>query len=555
MNGTRPDDTARSRVAALLDRLSTALAARVAVDRRALAAFRIGLGAVLLADLAARSRSLTAFYTDAGVLPRRALFASYGETFSLHAISGDPWAVGLLFGLAAAIAIALLVGYRTRLAVVGSWLLLLSLQARNPMVLNSGDSLLLALLFWSVFLPLGSRWSIDAVRRATGRDDAESNTDDMRGQGTETPTAGPAGAAVANVATMAVLIQMLLMYLTNAVHKVESEFWMGGEAVAYIMQADQFTYLLGNQLAEFSGLLRALTFLWVALLFASPLLLLLTGYPRAVLASLFVGMHLGMQVTMRIGLFPLIVVVGFLLFFQTPVWELGARVVDRLNWSRALREWRSRFESLAGIVNTAEASLLRPIGASANRLGARRESDHSAGLARGRLLFSTVLPYVFLVLILLSSAGAAGYADVPEPAENVLDTVEMDQSWRMFAPDPARTTRWFVAAGTLEDGTERDVLQDSAVTFDRPARVETATRSARWRKYLKNVYDVDNEDHRSYLANYLCAEWNRTHETDVESVTVTHLYERTNPYNGTVEAEGNFTVIEYDCSGPFVQNE
>ena len=311
----------------------------------------------------------------------------------------------------------------------------------------------------------------------------------------------------------------------------------------------------GNQLAEFSGVLRALTFLWVALLFASPLLLLLTGYPRAVLASLFVGMHLGMQVTMRIGLFPLIVVVGFLLFFQTPVWELAERVVDRLNWSRALRGWRSRLESLARTVDAVEASVLRPIRASTTRLGTDGERDRFGGLARGRVLFSTVLPYVFLVLILLSSAGAAGYTEVPEPAENVLDTVEMDQSWRMFAPDPARTTRWFVAAGTLEDGTERDVLQDSAVTFDRPARVETATRSARWRKYLKNVYDVDNEDHRSYLGNYLCGEWNRTHETDVESVTVTHLYERTNPYNGTVEAEGKFTVIEYDCSGPFVQNE
>ena len=125
----------------------------------------------------------------------------------------------------------------------------------------------------------------------------------------------------------------------------------------------------------------------------------------------------------------------------------------------------------------------------------------------------------------------------------------------MFAPDPIHTTRWFVAAGTLEDGTERDVLRDSAVDFDRPARAETTYRTSRWRKYLNNVYGADNEAHRSYLANYLCGDWNRTHETGVENVTVHRAYERIHPSNGTVEAANEFEVIEYDCSGEFVQNE
>ncbi|TKX52003.1 HTTM domain-containing protein, partial [Halorubrum sp. SS7] len=67
----------RSRLSAVVRRLSAAVAARVSVDPRALAAFRIGLGALLIADLLLRSRSLTAFYTDYGVLPRRAFFSDY----------------------------------------------------------------------------------------------------------------------------------------------------------------------------------------------------------------------------------------------------------------------------------------------------------------------------------------------------------------------------------------------------------------------------------------------------------------------------------------------
>jgi hypothetical protein len=543
------DGSTRSRLSSAIDRFSAALAARVAIDLRALAAFRIGLGALLIADLALRSRSLTAFYTDDGVLPRSAFLSDYSASHSLHAFVGEPWAVALLFVVAGAFALALLVGYRTRLVTAVSWVLLLSLHARNPMLLNSGDSLLRMLLFWSFFLPLGARWSVDAVRRADAPEDD-----------TDPGIAGSIGPAVATVAGLALLLQMLVMYLTNAVHKYEGDLWMSGEAVVYVMQADHFTYLLGNHIAEFPGLLRALTVLWLVLLFASPLLLLLTGIPRAAVASLFVGMHLGMLVTMPIGLFPVVVVVGFIPFFQTPVWDAAERAVARLGPSTRIARWRAGLESrtrallsLGASLPSLGASLPRPT--ASERLAGLRDADLSAGLARGRVLFSTVLPYVFLVLVVLSSAQAVDYTEVPEPGEDVLDAVEMDQSWRMFAPDPTHTTRWFVVSGTLENGTERDVFRDAAVRFERPPRAETTYPSARWRKYLTNVYSTDNENHRSYLANYLCDDWNRTHETGVENVTVYQLYERTDPYNGTVEAEGRVEMIEYDCSGEFVQNE
>ena len=552
MNRTSSDDASGSRVSDAIDRLAAALAARVAIDLRALAAFRIGLGALLLADLALRSRSLTAFYTDYGVLPRQAFFSDYSSSHSLHALVGEPWAVALLFAVAGAFALALLVGYRTRLVTLVSWLLLLSLHARNPMVLNAGDNLLLMLLFWSLFLPLGARWSVDAVRRADPRVGAEADADSTPGSDAGDTTAGPIGPTVANVATMAILAQLLVMYLTNAVHKYESDLWMSGDAVAYVMQADQFTYLLGNYVAEFHGLLRVLTLLWVAFLFASPLLLLSTGTPRAVIASLFIGMHLGMAVTIRVGIFPIVVAVGFILFFQTPVWDAVERLVARLGWSTPLARRRDRFESRVRSLQSLGAPLPRP--AVSERIDRLRSADLTAGLSRGRALFSTVLPSLFLVLILLSSAQSVGYAEVPDPGEDVLDVTEMDQSWQMFAPDPTHTTRWIVVSGALEDGTERDVFRDGEVSFDRPPRAETTYPTARWRKYLKNVYAADNENHRSYLANYICADWNRTHETGVETVTIYQLYERTNPYNGTVEAANEFELIEYDCSGEFIQN-
>ena len=53
-------------------------------------------------------------------------------------------------------ALALVLGYRTRWAVVISLVMLISLHNRAPLVLQGGDNLLLLVLFWMCFLPIGS---------------------------------------------------------------------------------------------------------------------------------------------------------------------------------------------------------------------------------------------------------------------------------------------------------------------------------------------------------------------------------------------------------------
>ena len=508
-----------------LDRLSVAFARRVAIDRRALAAFRVALGALVIADLALRSRDLVAFYTDAGVLPRSALFADYGR-ISLHAVSGAAWAQGLLFLLAGAVALALVVGYRTRTATAVTWVLLVSLHMRNPMVLNAGDTLLRMLLFWAVFLPLGDRWAVDA-RKSDG-----------------------AGTPARSIATTALLLQVVLMYATNAVHKTRSDAWTGGEAVAYVFQADHLTVLLGDVLAGYPALLEAFTYLWMGMILASPLLLVVTGLRRAALASAFVGMHLGMLATLRIDLFPLIAVAGLLPFYPPVVWDVAESLVDRTGVADG-------FESLSERVDP--PAVVSVPGATQSERSAALASDRSAssalsdGLDRARGAFLTAVPFVFLVLVVTSNAAAVDYASMPDPGDRALDAIQGDQNWRMFAPTPTRTTKWFAAPATLENGSEVDALYRSRVDFDRPERAQDAYPTSRWRKYLVNMRFADNEKHRSYFANYLCERWNGERDTDAESVTVRYLYERTDPYDGTSKS-GETAVLTYDCAGEFVQN-
>src|SRR3712207_3360366 len=140
-------------------------------DLRSLAVFRIVLALLVLADLANRATDLRQHYTDAGVLPRTALVQE-GLTpwaFSLNLMNGRLFFQVLLLVAAALAALGLLIGYRTRLCTIVLWVLLLSIQWRNPLVGGSDGPLLRLLLFWGMFLPLGAYWSVDRTKDAVSR--------------------------------------------------------------------------------------------------------------------------------------------------------------------------------------------------------------------------------------------------------------------------------------------------------------------------------------------------------------------------------------------------
>ena len=81
----------RNRLTDALAAASNPVVRRLEIDLRALAAFRIALGTLVIVDLLLRSRHLTAFYTNDGVLPLEALFSDYSSVYSLHAVSGEAW--------------------------------------------------------------------------------------------------------------------------------------------------------------------------------------------------------------------------------------------------------------------------------------------------------------------------------------------------------------------------------------------------------------------------------------------------------------------------------
>ena len=467
------------------DRLRTALRRRVGIDVRALAAFRIALGAVLLVDLALRARNLTAFYADAGVLPRSALAGAYplAARFSLHALSGAAWAVALLFLLAAVAAVALAVGYRTRLAAAASLALLASLQARNPFVLNAGDTLLWQLLGAGLLCPLGARWSVDAVRGRTGSRDGSPIASDR--------FAAPQSALL--------LAAVLAVYVSNAVVKLRGEAWPAGEAVGQVFRVTSLHGPLGGLVPESPALLAAATYGWLALLVASPLLVAAAGRIRAALAGTLVAAHLSMGLALQIGVFPLASATALLPFLPPFVWDrtesLVAPAADRL---------RSAVERLAPPPSAG------PAGSAPRRLPGRATRGRALA-AVGALLLASLLAW---------TAKGLGVVAAPDPVAAAADPTESD--WDMFAPEPPSTDDLVLATATTADGDRIDALYGDPVAADRPPSDARGYPTARWRKHF-TLLPVDDAELVDATLAHLCDRAAVRSAEETESVTLSSV--------------------------------
>ena len=498
--------TLRDQLTPLRERLTTAVRKRVEIDARSLAAFRMALGLLILADLLSRFRNLTAFYTDVGVYPRAAFVAHQNPLhLSFHVVSGEVWVQALLFALAGVFAIALAIGYRTPVATVGSWLFLVSLHNRVPDVLNGGDFLLRLLLFWALFLPLGGRWAIDAIQTGRRRNH------------------------VTSVASAALMLQVVIVYTANVIAKYSGDVWLQGNGLAYVFSLGQFTILLGDHLGAYPTLLRVLNYLWLGTITLSFLLIVLTGIRRAVFVFLLMAMHLGMLVTMRIDLFPLISVASLIPFLPASFWTfLGGRYTGS-GVRAASRTWAGRL---------------------ARALPTARTVGGSPLLGRAKRGLLTAVPLFFLVLIVLWNVhlglSYAYDADVlPDEAEAIIDVSRTDQYWNMFAQDPLSTDGWVVAPGKLANGSRVDAFHGGAVTWDRPPDISDTYPTARWRKYLVRLWRYDTAD-RSLFAEYLCRRWNENQGTELDNVSVYFMEQPTRIHTDT-EPINKVHLVSHRC--------
>ena len=456
----------------------------------------------MLADLASRATDLSAHYTDEGVLPRAALRENEELlspwAFSLNLMNGEAFSQALLFAAAALAALGLLVGYRTRLMTLVVWLLVMSIQWRNPLVDGSGETLLRMLLLWGMFLPLGAWWSVDRALR-----------------GTATPRLSM---RFLSVATAGLFIQIAFMYWFAVLLKSGPEWRVEGTAIYYALSVDQLATPFGAFLVQFPALLTVLTFATLGLETFGPFLLFFpffTGPVRTGAVLAFMSLHFGIWSTLYLGIFPWLA--AFCMVCFLPGWF----------WDKATR-WRRPLYGRVRRVLYALRANLRP------RVPARPSGEHPSleGTAVGSekpvtlrsSLAANLLAFLLVLYALLWNITTVSEIRMPErltPLGNLLGVVQI---WNMFAPFPIKDDGWYVIPGTLQGGREVDlagVLRDDfsmqEVSWEKPQNVPGTFKNEHWRKYLE-VARQHHMDQHQYLGRYLCREWN-AHHTGSEQLT------------------------------------
>jgi len=457
------------------------------IDPRSLALFRILIGLLLIKDCQARWSHIESFYTSFGVvetnlIPRlnekQAYFLWFDHVDSLRGVQ-------LIFLLGLVVYVLFVLGYRTRIVTALSLLFFASVVGRNVLIRHGGDTVMATMLMWSVFLPLGKRFSLDAIA----------------GKNLHREVKSPF-----SFAASAIVCQIVLIYLASALTKYGST-WKNGTALYYVLNIDQFVYPLGAWFAARPmWLLKALTWGVLVLEFAVvPLVLLPFGQPylRRIAVVALTGMQLGIWTLMNIGDFPLVMI------------SLNALLLTSEDWQLL----RRRFPG-------SEAPDIQSHDAGAASAAA---PPVNVWAQAGRLITNWLVVVIFMwVLISAYNINLAERFEVKRINElalldSVLSTLQLDQDWHLFAPDPISDDGWWVIDGTTKSGQHVDPLTGKPPAWDKPN--DLADRYDRfWRKYLYRLWKTRNQENLAIFADYIARKDRRDHAPGQQLATFDFYY-------------------------------
>jgi hypothetical protein len=448
------------------------------VDLRALALMRIGIGIVILSDLIIRASDLKVHYTQEGILPVSLLleFDPKPLRWSFHYLSDSFAYQAFLFCLQGLITLFLIAGYRTRLITVLSWVFLVSLQNRNPFIQQSGDDLLRLVLFWAMFMPWGNFYSIDSKK-------------------INSPVKNYFSAA-----SFGYLLLIVSVYLFSAIQKTSPEWRTEGTALYYALSLDQLKVGLGDWLYQFPTLMKMLTFLvfyYFELLV--PVLLILpfkNQKLRALCVFSIITLHLGISVTLYVGLF-------FTIGITSTLGLLPSRVMDWID-KRIIRT-----------KNTFSAVFYKS-----------RSAPFLKRIQTGFLVLITVFCLAYNIGFIQSFRYA-----LDDRSVYVTNLLKLEQYWGMFSPNVYKTDGWYIYRGIKSNDSIWDIYNNKpGLDYTKPKDIDKMYPSDRWRKFAENYEKNSYNFLRPYYCKYLIREWNKKHpENKIDGLNILFLMEESLP--------------------------
>lgn len=293
--------------------------------------FRIAYGLLVTLWTISLLPNLFAFFGDDGILPQypKDGAAAWGV---LELSTGTPLLITVFVALLVS-AMALTVGFHSRIAALVVWVCVLSFTHRNPLIGNSGDELIGNVALFLSLAPSGTSLSLDRLRNV-GRD-----------RFWEFPARAP-------WALRLVQIQLSVVYLSAVWDKVQGEMWRNGTAVSYALRIADVGRMPTPGFITHSVVISELMTYGTLALELSLGILVWNRLARPWVLTLGIVMHLGIDVSILVGFFSFMMIVCYLSF--VPDQTASRRVIQARDWYLRRRAARRRAEraNVPALVNS-----------------------------------------------------------------------------------------------------------------------------------------------------------------------------------------------------------
>jgi hypothetical protein len=417
-------------------------------------------------------RNCVAFFSNDGVLPSKVILGSpiADQTWSVMFAFGSPTAVTLAMSVIYLIYIAYIVGWHTHLM---QWLvvvILVSLDNRNLLLESGGVVVTIIAAVFTAFLPLGDRFSIDALRRP--------RHDDNR---------------VVRLAYGFLIRDFAAIYAFNSLQK-SGTAWKDGSAIHWVLWQNRVaTSLAGwvrmHEPIWFSPLLTYGTIAIEATLALLLLMPVMQRWCRRRAILLIIVFHGGIALLMVLGPFSYTMTYISLLLVGTEDWDaLKILLVPR--FGKTVAAGQAWLETTLCMRHT---GIHAPVSPWPRATSGLREVASTA-VAAAALVQLLHQNWILPPLVRVTTR--------PMLAAYLADYLRMGQGWMMFAPDVPVDDGSIVVDGLLSNGNHVDPFTGQAPDFDQALHGPLGYGEP-WCLYFVRISDAANRRYWRSLRDYV----------------------------------------------------
>jgi hypothetical protein len=244
-----------------------------------------GLGCITLFGLV----DVGQFWDPAGVVPLADPLGLKAAVTAWRVNSISGW---MFFAATFAAFAVMTLGYRARTATLIALILSLFQTIWNYLPLSGADAAMRCMLFCLVWADTAAVWSVDAwLRRRAG----------LSAESTSPSPIGP---------LLLIRFQIALIYLNSGLWKLLNPLWRDGSALHYVLSSNVYARFPAALPPWTEPLLTVATYITLGweLAFA---FLVLWRPTRTVALAIGIAIHLGIWITLEIGLFSFVMIAGY----------------------------------------------------------------------------------------------------------------------------------------------------------------------------------------------------------------------------------------------------